>query len=129
MNKVILKGNVGQDPRITTFNDGGMVATFTLATTERGFTRKDGTKFDDETTWHNVTVRREGLASVVRDYVKKGTPVLVEGKYVSRKYTDKDGNERTIYEVRVDHLELCGGVKPAEKSSESYDDLPPEFQL
>lgn len=64
MNKCILKGNVGQDPRITTFQDGGKVAQFTLATTERGFTTKDGRQIPDETQWHNIVVKRTGLAGV-----------------------------------------------------------------
>ena len=77
MNKVFLKGNVGQDPRITTFQDGGKVAQFTLATTERGFTTRDGKQIPDVTDWHNIVVKRTGLAGVCEQFVKKGTPLLI----------------------------------------------------
>ena len=74
MNKVFLKGNVGQDPKITTFQDGGKVAQFSLATTERGFTTRDGKQIPDVTDWHNIVVKRTGLAGVCEQFVKKGTP-------------------------------------------------------
>lgn len=108
MNRVILKGNVGQDPKITTFDNGGKVAQFSLATTERGFTTQDGKEIPDETTWHNVVVRKSGLAGVVEQFVKKGTPLLVSGKIKNRTY-EKDGVEKTITEIYVDELELLGG--------------------
>ena len=108
MNKVILKGNVGQDPKITTFDNGGKVAQFSLATTERGFTTQDGKEIPDETTWHNIVVRKSGLAGVVEQFVKKGTPLLICGKIKNRTY-EKDGVEKTITEIHVDELELLGG--------------------
>lgn len=124
MNKIILKGNVGQDPRVTTFQDGGKVAQFTLATTERGYTSKDGRKVEDRTTWHNIVARR-GIAGVVEKFVQKGTSLLIVGKYESRKYTDQQGNERIIYEVNVDELELLGGTRQQDSAQASqYDDLP-----
>lgn len=108
MNRAILKGFVGQDPKITTFDNGGKVAQFSLATTERGYTTQDGKEIPDETTWHNVVVRRSGLAGVVEQFVKKGTPLLVSGKIKNRTY-EKDGVEKTITEIHVDELELLGG--------------------
>lgn len=132
MNKCILKGNVGEAPRITKFEDGGKVAQFSLATTERGFTTKDGKEVESRTTWHSVVVRKSGLAGVVEQFVQKGTPLLVIGRYESRKYTDKNGAEHTIYEVNVEDMELCGGMKregaPA-PAPEKYDDLPADFNL
>ena len=77
MNIVILKGNVGQDPKITTFDNGGKVAQFTLATTERGYKKQDGAEVPDKTDWHNIVVRRSGLAGICEQYVKKGTPLLL----------------------------------------------------
>lgn len=129
MNKIFLRGNVGQDPRITTFQDGGKVAQFTLATTERGYTSKDGRQVEDRTTWHNIVARR-GIAGVVEKFVQKGTSLLIEGKYESRKYTDREGVERIIYEVNVDEMELLGGTRQQEaKPADDYDDLPPAFNL
>lgn len=124
MNKIILKGNVGQDPRIKNFDNGGKIAGFTLATTERGYTSKDGRKVEDRTTWHNI-VARMGIAGVVEKFVQKGTSLLIVGKYESRKYTDQQGNERIIYEVNVDELELLGGTRQQDSAQASqYDDLP-----
>lgn len=108
MNKVILKGNVGQDPRITDFEQGGKVAQFTLATTERGFKTKDGRDIPEQTDWHNIVVRKSGLASVCEQYVKKGTPLLIEGKIRTREYTDNSGTKRYITEIHVDEMELLG---------------------
>ena len=150
MNKVFLKGNVGHTPKITSFKDGGKVAQFTLATTERGYTRRDGTKVEDTTDWHNIVVKQSGLADVVEKYVQKGTPLLVIGKLRTRKYTSSDGGERTIVEVVVEEMELCGGKRedapapapepraerifpdkqPAQQydGGPEYDDLPPAFR-
>lgn len=111
MNKVILKGNVGQDPRIVKFEDGGKVAQFTLATTERGFTTKDGREIPEHTDWHNIVVKRSGLAGIVEQFVKKGTPLLIEGKIQTRAYQDEQGQTRYVTEIIVEDLELCGGKR------------------
>ena len=99
MNKCILRGNVGQDPTITNFDNGGKVAQFTLATTERGYKTKDGREIPDVTDWHNIVVRQTGLAGVVEQHVKKGTPLLV------------CGGRHFITEIILDELELLGGQK------------------
>ena len=114
MNLAILKGHVGQDPKITNFQDGGKVANFSLATTERGFKTKDGKEIPDVTTWHNIVVKKTGLAKVCEQYVKKGTPLLVTGKITTRSYEDNNGQTRIITEILVDELELLGN-KPTEK--------------
>lgn len=132
MNKVFLKGNVGHDPRITNFEGGGKVAQFTLATTEKGYKTKDGKDVPDETTWHNIVVKRTGLAGVCEQYVKKGTPLLIVGKITSRDYTGKDGGEKRIVEIVVEEMELLGGQKrdeapapePEQPKEKSGDDLP-----
>lgn len=132
MNKVILKGNVGHDPRITNFEGGGKVAQFTLATTEKGYKTKGGKDVPDETTWHNIVVKRTGLAGVCEQYVKKGTPLLIMGKITSRDYTGKDGGEKRIVEIVVEEMELLGGQKrdeapapePEQPKEKSEDDLP-----
>lgn len=111
MNKVILKGNVGQDPKITTFENGGKVAQFTLATTERGYKTQDGRDIPEVTTWHNIIVRRSGLAGVCEQYVKKGSPLLIFGKITNREYTDKVGNKKYITEIAVEEMELLSQKK------------------
>ena len=108
MNKVILRGNVGADPKITDFKEGGKVAQFSLATTEKGFETRDGKKIPDVTDWHNIVVKRTGLAGICEQYVKKGTPLLIVGKIRTRDYQDEQGVTRYITEILVDELELLG---------------------
>lgn len=130
MNRVFLKGNVGQDPKITKFQEGGMVATFTLATTERGYKTKDGKEVESQTTWHNISVRKTGLAKIVDQFIKKGSSILIIGKYITREYTSTTGEQKRVYEVQVDDLELCGAApKKEETPADSYDDLPEDFNL
>lgn len=130
MNKVFLKGNVGQDPKITTFDNGGKVAQFTLATTERGFKTKDGKDIPDETTWHNIVVRRTGLAGVCEQFVKKGTPLLIMGKIQTRQYQDNSGQTRYVTEIIMEDMELLGGQKheaapaPEPEYQPAKDDMP-----
>lgn len=116
MNKAILKGNVGQDPKITTFAEGGKVAQFTLATTERGFTTKDGKEIEARTDWHNIVVKKSGLAEVVEQYVKKGSPLLIVGKIQTRDYQDNAGQTRYITEIVVDELELLASGQKREQA-------------
>lgn len=111
MNKVFLKGNVGQDPKITNFENGGKVAQFTLATTERARKTSDGREIPEETTWHNIVVRRSGLAGVCEQFVKKGTPLLIVGRISNRSYTDNSGQTRYVTEIIVEDMELLGGQK------------------
>lgn len=124
MNKCILKGNVGQDPRITDFQNGGKVAQFTLATTERGFTTKDGREIPEETTWHNIVVKNSGLAKVCQQYVRKGTPLLIEGKIQTRQYQDNSGQTRYVTEIVVDEMELLGSKKPEQAPAPAPDYTP-----
>lgn len=112
MNKVFLRGNVGQDPQITNFDNGGKVAQFSLATTERGYKTQDGREIPDKTTWHNIVVKRSGLAGICEQYVKKGTPLLIVGKIEARDYQDNAGQTRYITEIIVEEMELLGGKKP-----------------
>lgn len=125
MNKIFLKGNVGQDPRITDFENGGKVAQFTLATTERGFTTKDGREIPDTTDWHNIVVKQSGLAKVCEQYVKKGTPLLIVGKIRTREYQDNAGQTRYVTEILVDEMELLGSKRPEAAPAPAPDDYRP----
>lgn len=98
INRVILVGNVTADPRITTLNSGDIVASFSLATSETWKDKQTGER-KEKAEFHNVAVFNPGLAGVVRDYVKKGSKLYVEGQLQTRKYTDKDGNERYTTEI------------------------------
>lgn len=123
LNKVFLIGNVGQDPKITTFRDG-KIANFTLATTERGFTTKDGRKVDDRTEWHNI-VARNSSADFAERFIKKGTALFVEGKIVTRKYQDSSGQIRSIIEIFASDMQLLGTKpKPADDYQPMSNDYP-----
>lgn len=111
VNKVILLGNVGKDPQIRDGN-GQQFATFTLATTEKGYTRRDGTQMPERTEWHNI-IANGGIVQVIERYVRAGTKLYIEGKLRTRKYTARDNTERYVTEVYLDNMELLGG-KPQE---------------
>lgn len=113
VNKVILIGNVGKDPDVKYFDNGSVVANFTLATTERGYTAANGTQIPDRTEWHNIVCWR-GLAKVAEQFVKKGVQVYIEGKIRSRTYDDANGIKRYVNEIYADNLELLGSRRREE---------------
>jgi len=98
VNKVILVGNVGSDPEIKTFNNGGKVANFSLATTEKWRDKKTQ-EYVSKTEWSKISVFSEGLVSVIERYVKKGVKLYIEGRLQTRKWTDSSGNDKYITEV------------------------------
>jgi single-strand DNA-binding protein len=108
INKVILIGNVGQDPEIRytgDVNNGTKVATFRVATTERYRDRSGN--LQEHTEWHSIVVWRN-TADVVEKYVKKGTQVYIEGRLRSRSWDDQNGNKRYVTEIVADTLQLLG---------------------
>ena len=108
INKVILIGNVGQDPEIRytgDVNNGTKVATFRVATTERYCDRSGN--LQEHTEWHSIVVWRN-TADVVEKYVKKGTQVYIEGRLRSRSWDDQNGNKRYVTEIVADTLQLLG---------------------
>ena len=107
VNKVILIGNVGKDPDIRYLDNNVCVASFTLATTERGYTTSAGIQIPDKTEWHNI-VRWRGLAKITEQYVKKGTQVYIEGKLRTRSWDDQNGIRRYTTEIYADNMELLG---------------------
>lgn len=98
VNKVILVGNVGNDPEIRTFGNGGKVANLSLATSERWRDRQSGEQ-KEKTEWHRVAVFGEGLVGVIERYIKKGSKLYIEGKLQTRKWQDRDGNDKYTTEV------------------------------
>ena len=105
VNKVILLGNLGKDPVIRTIPSGAKVASFSLATTEV-YKDKNGQKVQ-QTEWHNVVAWRN-MAETAEKYLKKGSPVYVEGRLRTRKWQDNDGKDRYSVEVNADALVLVG---------------------
>ena len=107
VNKAILVGNVGKDPEVRYVDNNVAVANFTLATTERGYTTRDGKTIPDRTEWHNIVVWR-GLAETAEKYVKKGMQLYIEGKIQTRSWTDKDGNKRYTVDILGDIMQMLG---------------------
>lgn len=118
VNKVILIGNVGQDPRVTYYDGGNCVAQLSLATTEKGYTLQNGTQIPDRTEWHNLIFRGR-LGEIVEKYVHKGDKLYVEGKIRTRSYDDQGGIKRYVTEIFVDNMEMLT-PKPATPGATSY---------
>ena len=124
INKVILLGRVGKDPEIQQF-DGGYKASFSVATTERGFTTRDGKEIPEKTEWHNI-VCWKGLSTIVERFVKKGDLIYLEGKITTRSW-DSDNGKKYITEIVADNIELLGNKtesKVAEDMEQESDGLP-----
>jgi single-strand DNA-binding protein len=98
VNKVILIGNLGRDPEVRSLNDGSPVVTLSLATSENWKDKASGER-RERTEWHRVVIFNENLAKVAENYLKKGAKVYIEGQLQTRKWTDKDGNEKYTTEV------------------------------
>jgi single-strand DNA-binding protein len=133
VNKVFLLGNVGKDPEIRATAGGMTIASFTLATADR---QKDQQgNWTDKTEWHNL-VAFQRTAEIVRDYVKKGTQIFVEGKIQTRSWDDKEsGQKKYRTEILVNELSLLGkpggesgGGSYAKSSSTSYGSSTPAAQ-
>ena len=134
VNKVTLLGHTGKAPDFKEFDNGGCVATFSLATTKRGFMTKDGQQIPERTEWHNI-VLQNGLAKVANQYVKKGDKLYIEGELRTRSYDDAQGVKRYITEIVATDMEMLtpkttgAGTQapptaPPASAPEPSDDLP-----
>ena len=98
VNKVILVGNLGRDPEIKQMPSGGAIANLSIATSETWRDKNSGER-KEKTEWHRVVVFNEGLVRIVEQYLKKGSKVYLEGQLETRKWQDKDGNDKYSTEV------------------------------
>lgn len=120
MNKVMLIGNVGRDPDIRYYDADQCVAKLALATTERGYTLKNGTRVPDHTDWHNLVFYRQ-LAKIVEQYVHKGDKLYVEGRLRYSSYDDQQGRRHYVTEIQVENMEMLtprsgnSNVKPEQR--------------
>ena len=105
MNKVMLIGNVGQDPQVKYLDQGVCVAQVRIATTERGYTMQNGTQVPERTEWHNCIFWRK-QAETVDKYVHKGDKLKAEGKIQSRDWTDRQGISRRSVDIIVENMEM-----------------------
>jgi single-strand DNA-binding protein len=114
VNKVILIGNLGRDPEVRYMPSGDAVATLNVATTEK-WKDKNG-ESQEQTEWHRVAFFGR-QAEICGEYLRKGSQIYVEGRLQTRKWTDKDGNERYTTEIRGDRMQMLGsrgGAGPSE---------------
>ena len=100
VNKVILIGNLGQDPEIRSFQNGGKIANLRIATSETWKDRNTGER-KERTEWHTVAIYSEPLVRVAEQYLKKGSKVYVEGQLETRKWQDQSGNDRYSTEIAL----------------------------
>jgi len=118
INKVILVGNLGKDPEVKNFDNGGVACQFPMATTESYWDKEKNQRIDLPTDWHNIRINKPGLAKVAQQYLHKGSQVYIEGKIRTRQYQTKEGETRYTTEVYVEELVLMGrsGGAPGEHS-------------
>ena len=105
VNKVILLGRLGRDPEVRYMPNGEAVCNFSVATSET-WNDRNGQR-QERTEWHNITMYRR-LAEIAGQYLKKGREVYIEGRIQSRKYTGKDGIERTAYDIIANEMKMVG---------------------
>lgn len=98
VNKVILIGNLGRDPEVRSFQNGGKVCNLRIATSENWKDRNTGER-RERTEWHSVAIFNEGLVRVAEQYLRKGSKVYIEGQLQTRKWQDQSGNDRYSTEV------------------------------
>jgi len=127
INRVMLLGNVGNDPEIRITQDGRKFANFSLATSEK-WKDKNSSEAREKTEWHKIAVYSQPLANVIEQYVKKGTKLFVEGSLQTKKYNDKNGIERGVTEIVLqgfnNKLEiLSNGKQNGNEITENYADI------
>jgi single-strand DNA-binding protein len=117
VNKVILIGNLGKDPEVRYTTAGKAIANITVATSESWKDKATGEK-QEKTEWHRVTFF-DKLAEIVGQYLKKGSSIYLEGKLQTRKWKDKDGQDRYTTEIVGKEMTMLGGKKDGESSAPS----------
>jgi len=113
-------GNLGRDPEMRTFPSGDRVANVTVATTDKWKDKQSG-EMKEATEWHRVVFNGR-LAEIAGEYLRKGSQVYIEGSIRTRKYTDKEGVERQISEIRADQMQMLGSRQGMGSPSSDEDD-------
>ena len=122
INKVILVGNVGQDPEVRSTQDGREIANFSLATSESWKDKNSGER-KEKTEWHRVVIFSPGLVGIVKNYVKKGSKIYIEGSLQTRKWSDASGVEKFTTEIVLQNFNSVLQILDARErntSSDSY---------
>ena len=121
VNKVIIVGNLGADPEVKTFNNGGRICNLRIATSESWKDKQTGER-KEKTEWHSVTIQGDGLVGVAERYLRKGSKVYIEGKLQTRKWQDQSGNDRYSTEVVVGmggNLTMLDGAQGGQRDAGS----------
>lgn len=118
MNKVMLIGNVGKEPEVHYYDADQCVASFPLATREKGYVLPNGTQVPDQTDWHNIVLFKN-LAKYAERYIHKGDKIYIEGRIRYRNVDDKKGMRRQITEVYAENLEWLAASRRHEESKVS----------
>ena len=105
LNQATIIGYVGDVPKISNTQNGRKVASFAIATTEKGYTSKSGVQYPDRTEWHNI-VLWGNLAEIAEKYLRKGSSVFIQGKMRTRSYDDKNGVKRYITEIEGETMQM-----------------------
>lgn len=100
VNKVILVGNLGKDPEIKSFANGGRIANFSIATSENWRDKASGER-REKTEWHNIVINNDNLVPIAEKFLRKGSKIYVEGALQTRKWQDRDGNDRYTTEIVI----------------------------
>lgn len=117
MNKVMLIGNVGNDPEIRYYDADQAVAQFRLATSERSYTLQNGTRVPEHTDWHNIVLWK-GLAKIAERYIHKGDKLYIEGRIRYRVYDDQKGVRRYVTEIYGENMEILSSRSSAVTSEQ-----------
>lgn len=125
VNQATIIGNIGQEPKITPTKDNSRkIVSFSVATTEKGYKKHDGTKTEDVTDWHNV-VLFGNLAEIAAKYLHKGMMVYIQGKMRTRAYDDKTGQKRYVTEIIGDVMQMLSKAdKPQENANQTAYPIP-----
>ncbi|XID74795.1 single-stranded DNA-binding protein [Alkanindiges sp. WGS2144] len=122
VNKVILVGTLGRDPETKTFPNGGSITQFSIATSE-SWTDKNTGERQENTEWHRIVLNNR-LGEVAQQYLRKGSKVYIEGSLRTRKWTDKDGQERFTTEIRGDSMQMLDGPRSNQGDNQNMDYAP-----
>lgn len=126
VNKVIIVGNLGNDPDVKRFDNGGMITNISVATSEK-WTDKQTGELREVTEWHRIVFNNK-LAEIAAQYLRKGSQVYVEGSLRTRKYQDQNGQDRYITEIRADKMQMLGGRSDAQYQSEQQSQAEVTYQ-
>lgn len=122
VNKVILVGNLGKDPEVRSTQSGGKMANITLATSENRLNKQSGQR-EDNTEWHRLIMFNQ-TAEIAEKYLKKGSKIFAEGRLQTRKWTDKENQERYTTEILVDNFTMLDSKRDGEGGG-GYDQSSP----